>query len=117
VVRIDPSKPITEKLDVLLAVQPSAMGETEMSHFIEAIKSGVPTAQSVNCVTKDPGSGVELAALQMPSPGAKGVTPYIGHDSFKFEKFTSQDELGIFLVKHYKIRTPNELASCEVCHR
>jgi hypothetical protein len=35
----------------------------------------------------------------------------------KYQKFTSQDELGQFLVKHYKIRSPNELASCEVCHR
>jgi hypothetical protein len=35
----------------------------------------------------------------------------------KYQKFTSQDELGHFLVDHYKIRTPNELASCEVCHR
>jgi hypothetical protein len=33
------------------------------------------------------------------------------------KKFTSQDELGHFLVDHYKIRTPKELTSCEVCHR
>jgi hypothetical protein len=35
----------------------------------------------------------------------------------KYEKFTSQDELGHFLVNHYKIRTPKDLTSCEVCHR
>jgi hypothetical protein len=34
-----------------------------------------------------------------------------------FKKFTSQEELGHFLVDHYKIRTPKELTSCEVCHR
>jgi hypothetical protein len=34
-----------------------------------------------------------------------------------FEEFTSQDQLGHFLVQHYKIRTPKELTSCEVCHR
>jgi hypothetical protein len=34
-----------------------------------------------------------------------------------YEKFTSQDELGRYLVRHYKIRTPRELSSCEVCHR
>jgi hypothetical protein len=34
-----------------------------------------------------------------------------------YQKFTSQDELGHFLVDHYKIRTPKDLSSCEVCHR
>ena len=33
------------------------------------------------------------------------------------EKFTSQDQLGHFLLKQYHIRTPYELSSCEVCHR
>ncbi len=55
-------------------------------------KTGVPTAASVNCGTKEP---------------AKGAS----------SKFTSQDELGRFLLDHYKIRTPKDLASCEVCHR
>jgi hypothetical protein len=57
-------------------------------------KTDVPTAESVKCGTKEP--VVQSAAYQ---------------------KFTSQDELGGFLVQHYKIRTPNELSSCEVCHR
>jgi hypothetical protein len=34
-----------------------------------------------------------------------------------YKKFTSQDELGHFLVDQYKIRTPKDLTSCEVCHR
>jgi hypothetical protein len=34
-----------------------------------------------------------------------------------YKKFTTQDELGHFLVDHYKIRTPKDLTSCEVCHR
>jgi hypothetical protein len=34
-----------------------------------------------------------------------------------FQKFTSQDEMGQFLVEQYKIRTPEDLTSCEVCHR
>jgi hypothetical protein len=34
-----------------------------------------------------------------------------------YTKFTSQRELGNYLIDHYKIRKPNELASCEVCHR
>jgi len=83
---------------------------------------GTPTAQSVNCVTKDPAqNGVEVASLQMHSLGAHGVAPQIGHEAIappaEYKKFTSQDELGHFLVDHYKIRTPKDLASCEVCHR
>jgi len=34
-----------------------------------------------------------------------------------YTKFTDQDGLGHFLLKSYKIRTPKELTSCEVCHR
>ena len=34
-----------------------------------------------------------------------------------YQKFTSQDELGKYLTAQYHIRTPNELASCETCHR
>jgi hypothetical protein len=69
-------------------------------------QDGVPTAQSVQCWTKEPGNGVELASLNMQ---AGSVSLY--------HKFTSQDQLGQFLVHQYKIRTPKELTSCEVCHR
>ena len=34
-----------------------------------------------------------------------------------YQKFTSQIDLGHYLAGQYHIRTPNELASCEVCHR
>jgi ABC-2 type transport system permease protein len=44
VVRVDPSKPITEKYDVLLAVQPSTLGIEEMNNFIAAVAAGQPTA-------------------------------------------------------------------------
>ena len=54
-------------------------------------QSGVPTAESVKCVTAQTMQGAQ--------------------------QFTSQNELGKFLAAHYKIRTPNELSSCEVCHR
>jgi hypothetical protein len=33
------------------------------------------------------------------------------------QKFTSQMELGRYLTAQYHIRTPNELSSCETCHR
>src|ERR1700756_2386850 len=85
-------------------------------------KSGVPTAQSVNCVTRDPGvANPEVASLDLPAREAKGVASDVSAAklpaSLTYHKFTSQDELGHFLEKQYKIRTPRELTSCEVCHR
>lgn len=43
VVQVDATNPITEKYDVLLAVQPSSMAPEQMDNFIAAIKSGQPT--------------------------------------------------------------------------
>jgi hypothetical protein len=72
----------------------------------------------VNCVTKDPsGAGTQLASLLL--PGKAGLAGDVAGVALpaNYKKFTSQDELGHFLVDHYKIRTPKDLASCEVCHR
>ena len=84
----------------------------------------MPTAESVNCVSAEPaGAGPQVAALQMtPSvpPGHEplaGETPAAIPVPVNYQKFTSQDDLGHFLVQHYKIRAPRELTSCEVCHR
>jgi hypothetical protein len=73
-------------------------------------KAGLPTAESVKCaLTPDSLIGMRPPSLITASlPTTR---------SFSVAKFTSQDELGRFLVQHYKIRTPNELSSCEVCHR
>ena len=64
-------------------------------------------------------AGAEVASLQLPLE--HGVTGDVAAASLpvapKYQKFTSQDELGHFLVDHYKIRTPKDLTSCEVCHR
>jgi len=98
-------------------------------------KSGA-TAQGVACTTKDPsGSGnPEVAMLQaqsgsqsgtrlQPHPlSGEGLTVSDGSPGgmvvpASYRKFTSQGELGRYLTKQYHIRTPNELASCEVCHR
>jgi ABC-2 type transport system permease protein len=43
VVKVDPSKPIAEKFDVLLAVQPSSLGQPEMDNFVAAVEGGQPT--------------------------------------------------------------------------
>ncbi len=88
-------------------------------------EAGVPTAQNVNCVFADPaGAGPNVASLQMTPSVPPGHEPLAGETPgpvipvpVNYQKFTSQEELGNFLVKHYKIRTPRELTSCEVCHR
>ena len=88
-------------------------------------KSGVPTAQSVSCTTADPSSagsgGPEVASLQLPMATGHGLAGDVAASTVPapptYVKFTSQTDLGHFLVDHYKIRTPKDLTSCEVCHR
>ena len=84
-----------------------------------------PTAQQVGCVNSDPASNNPHVA-QVSNPvgiptgpgGVQGVasSPAIPMP-LNYVKFTSQDELGHYLMKQYHIRTANELSSCEVCHR
>jgi hypothetical protein len=73
-------------------------------------KSGMPTAESVRCTqTPDPLTGMRLSSLTSASlPTFR---------AFTVAKFTSQEDMGHFLEVHYKIRTPKDLTSCEVCHR
>ncbi len=85
-------------------------------------KSGVPTADSVNCVTHNPAeAGPQLASLELPAGAGHGTVADVAAAKLPaapiYQKFTSQDGLGHFLLKQYKIRTPRELSSCEVCHR
>lgn len=44
VVQVDANSPITQDIDVLLAVQPSSLNPQAMENFIAAVKRGVPTA-------------------------------------------------------------------------
>ena len=75
VVRVDPTKPITEKFDVLLAVQPSSLGPQEMDNFIAAIENDQPTA-----IFEDPapvfGSSAPATSAPRRSPG--GMNPMFG---------------------------------------
>jgi cytochrome c7-like protein len=86
-------------------------------------KAGVPTAQSVSCTKNDPGSaGAEVASLRLPALGAKSLAGDVAAAAMPaaaptYQKFINQEALGLFLVDHYKIRTPKDLTSCEVCHR
>ncbi len=77
---------------------------------------GVPTAQSVHCVTENPGSTTTSASLEMPQgSSAMGGGGMVVPASYT--KFTSQKALGDFLIDQYHIRPPRQLASCETCHR
>lgn len=84
-----------------------------------ADKKGVPTAQSVSCTTTDPGQGgSQLALLEMPGQTSAAMGPAMALPAtLHYTKYTSQQALGLFLVKQYNIRNPRELTSCEVCHR
>jgi hypothetical protein len=62
-----------------------------------------PTALSVNCTITKPEGEVKTVALEQGPGGA--------------QTFTSQMELGRYLTEQYHIRPPNELTSCETCHR
>ncbi|HEX9200013.1 MAG TPA: cytochrome c3 family protein [Acidobacteriaceae bacterium] len=81
---------------------------------------GGPTAQGVSCVTKDPGAGPNVAMLQQNAPftTSSDVEPGAGLTiPASYQKFTGQADLGRYLTAQYHIRPPNELTSCETCHR
>jgi hypothetical protein len=105
------------------------------------IKGGA-TAQNVSCTTTDPAnSGPEVAMLQLESPTPAGQgrpqsgtnmqphpttgegqtvsdVPAVGIAMpASYQKFTDQMELGRYLTAQYHIRTPEQLSSCETCHR
>lgn len=90
--------------------------------------SGVPTSQSVSCTTADPSAGnAQVASLHTPAMMQKAALVSDSEtgmaalnqpvSQLQYHKFTSQDELGHFLLTQYNIRPPKDLASCEVCHR
>ena len=93
-------------------------------------KTGVPTAQLVNCVTRDPSQdplAEETALLEAPAGAAQAasaahnvagdVSPPLPQPAPVYQEFESQDALGHFLLVHYKIKTPKDLTNCETCHR
>jgi hypothetical protein len=95
-------------------------------------KYGTPTAQNISCTTVDPEKvSAKQASLEM-LPAYRHGEPEVvdvanqmpgqmpgsaGGGSIQYAKFTSQDALGKYLVGQYHIRTPQELSSCETCHR
>jgi hypothetical protein len=104
--------------------------------------SGGPTAQAVTCTTSDPGeNNLKVAMLQVgPGTGVGEAGPANGSGTklqplprdaagmtvsdvpplempASYKEFTSQEDLGRYLTAQYHIRPPNELTSCETCHR
>ena len=64
------------------------------------------------------GSGTQLEPNALNGAGATmSDVPPMAILPANYHKFTSQAELGTYLADKYRIRTPNELQSCEVCHR
>jgi hypothetical protein len=104
---------------------------------------GGATAQNVTCTTTDPKSANPTIAMLQIGPGtskgepapqkgsgtrlqpvpltAEGMTVSDVPGSLvmpaQYQEFKSQGDLGRYLMAQYHIRTANELASCEVCHR
>ena len=97
-----------------------------------------PTSGDVSCTTTDPGTGQnpELAQAEPPTPigqgrpqsgtnlqphpqsepGSVSDVPVITMPA-NYQRFTSQTDLGHYLMQQYHIRSANELSSCETCHR
>jgi hypothetical protein len=85
---------------------------------------GVPTAQGVTCTTADPGkvqpqtvSTDMLPTVFAAQTGSEDMPASATPAALNYVKFTDQESLGRFLVQQYHIRTPQELSSCETCHR
>jgi hypothetical protein len=81
-----------------------------------------PTAQNISCTTTDPtGKGPEVAMMQLSAeangPTASDVPPLGITMPASYEKFTNQMDLGKYLTSQYHIRNPQQLSSCETCHR
>ncbi len=97
-----------------------------------------PTSGDVSCTTTDPGtgqnpqmaqaepptpigqskpqSGTNLQPHPLSEPGSVSDVPVIAMPA-SYQKFTSQIDLGHYLMDQYHIRSANELSSCETCHR
>ncbi len=70
VVQVDPSEPITDTFDVLLAVQPSQLTPDGMNNFLDAIKRGQPVA-----IFEDPLPTLWPGAVATGEPNVQGGGP------------------------------------------
>ncbi len=77
VVEVDASKPIKDKYDVLLAIQPSGLSPEAMGNFVAAVKSGQPTAIFEDPFPWPPGGDV-VGTAQQKRPGGGGMMGMFG---------------------------------------
>jgi hypothetical protein len=93
---------------------------------------GTPTAQLVNCTVQDPdNSAPQVAEMDVPGGTASPrfhdmkTWSWPDHGSVHAQvpvnphyiKFTSQEDLGKYLIVQYHIRSPRQITSCVTCHR
>lgn len=71
--QVSADQPITEKYDVLLAVQPSTLGPEQMNNFVAAVATGQPTAIFEDPLPLMPG----VAGTDMPRQPAQ-QNPFMG---------------------------------------
>jgi ABC-2 type transport system permease protein len=77
VVEVEATKPIKDKYDVLLAVQPSGLSPEAMGNFVAAVKSGQPTAIFEDPFPWPPGSEV-VGTAQPKRPQGGGMMGMFG---------------------------------------
>lgn len=75
VVQVDPTNPIKERYDVLLAVQPSSLGPQQMDNFIACVAAGQPTA-----IFEDPFPALaqDVPGTLAPKQPPGGMNPFMG---------------------------------------
>jgi ABC-2 type transport system permease protein len=78
VVEVDATKPIKEKYDVLMAIQPSGLSPQAMQNFVAAVKSGQPTAIFEDPFPWPPGGEVVGTAQQKRPGGGGGMMGMFG---------------------------------------
>jgi ABC-2 type transport system permease protein len=78
VVEVDASKPIKDKYDVLLAIQPSGLSPEAMTNFVAAVRSGQPTAIFEDPFPWPPGGEVVGTAQQKRPGGGGGMMGMFG---------------------------------------
>ncbi len=89
-----------------------------------AFMQGGPIEQHPNAASQTSngisahGSGVQMQPEALAGAGqTMSDVPPMAILPASYHKFTSQQALGTYLADKYRIRTPAELQSCEVCHR
>jgi ABC-2 type transport system permease protein len=121
VVQVDPTNPITEKYDVLLAVQPSSLAPPQLDNFIAAVKNGQPTAifedpfpymapdvPGTKAPKQPPGAGNPFMQQRMP-PQPKGDIAQLwkllgidfGGDNVVWQDYNPLPKLGGFVPREW----------------